>query len=609
MKKTQKLLKKSSKKQNSSQWNLGLLYSSPKDPQIEKDVVQFEAMCTAFAEKYDNKEKAYLINQDALLSALQDYLLLVAKSAARPELYFYFLSDIESTNTFATAQLSLLSNRLQKAVNTIRFFELSLGNIPEDVQEKIMADTRLSEFKIFLARIFSDARYKLSLPEEKIMSLKELPSYNLWISGNEKLLSSISVEWKKKKLPLSQAIYLIPSVVKDSERNSLSKLVATTLKNNAAFAESEINAVVTDKKINDELRGYTTPYQETVLKYRNDPVVVENLVTTVTDAFPLAHRFFKLKAGLFKTKKLSYGDRGVDMAGVKGKYSLGDSIAKLKKTFGSVDKKYANILDSYIEKGQIDVFPRMGKTGGAYCAGTYGNPTFVLLNHVDTFQSFTTFAHEMGHAFHTELSESQGPIYSNYSTSLAETASTLFEALAFEEEVSKLPESVRINVLHNKISDDMQTIFRQIACFNFEKDIHTNIRSKGFLSKEELAGLHNLHMKSYLGPAFSLASEDGYYFVMWTHIRRFFYVYSYAYGLLVSKALLRRYKKDPSFWSSIEKFLSSGGRGSPEEILEGIGINISSPDFFREGIEAIKEDVDTLEKLMRVSKKKKGTKK
>jgi oligoendopeptidase F len=252
-----------------------------------------------------------------------------------------------------------------------------------------------------------------------------------------------------------------------------------------------------------------------------------------------------------------------------------------------------------MEKGQIDFKPRQGKMGGGYCWGTYGNPTFVLLNHVDTFDSFKTFAHEMGHAFHGELSVGRGPIYSDYSTSLAETASTLFEQIAFEAIFEKLSDAEKIVALEQKLNSEMSTIFRQIACFNFEKEIHAGIKAKGFLSKEELAALHNKHMQLYLGDAIVMHPDDGYFFIAWSHLRRFFYVYSYAYGMLVSKALLRRYKKDRSFWKKIEEFLSAGGSDSPEQIIKSIGIDVSKPDFWQDGLREIEDDVARLEKLTR----------
>ncbi len=579
-------------------WNLKLLYSSPEDPQIERDMQKIEKACTAFAKRFDIADKKYLHEESELKMALVAYEKLIAELECKPLFYFNFLSDLDGSNNEASSFISLFSNRMAKVQNQITFFEVSLGTIPAQRQKEFLASPHIVHFKIFLERVFSDAKYTLSVAEEKIMNLKTLPAYDMWLDGNSRALSKLTVKWKGKTLPLPEADHLIHSTTTTKDRYALKTLVNEQLKSISAFSESEINAVYTNKKINDELRGYAMPYESTVRAYRNDPAVVKKLVQTVTDSFHLSHRFYKIKAKILKQKKLDYADRKIGIGKIKAQFPFTQSLNLLKNTFKKIDTKYPTILDTYIQNGQIDVAPRVGKKGGAYCWGGYSTPTFVLLNHTGDLNSLSTFAHEMGHAFHTELSRSQGPLYHDYSTALAETASPLFEAIAFDAVFDSLSEKEKVAALHDRITDDIATVFRQIACFNFELELHTAVRAKGFVPKEEIAELHNKNMKAYLGPLFDLKPDDGYFFVQWGHIRRFFYVYSYAFGQLVSKALLRRYRADKSFWKSIEKFLSAGGKASPEEILLEIGIDVSRPEFWKEGLKEIEEDIARLEGLV-----------
>ncbi|MDB5239313.1 MAG: hypothetical protein JWO00_648 [Candidatus Parcubacteria bacterium] len=583
-------------------WNLSLLYSSTTDPQIEKDVKAIERAHEAFAKKYDTIEKEFLKDPKVLASAIRDMEKMRA-SSEKPALYFYYLRDIEAENKDAISNIALLENRLTKADNKLTFFPIRLGKVPVEKQSEFLSDTNLLEYKIFLERIFDDAKHNLSIEEEKIMSLKSQPAYEMWVAGNQKLLNMRTVQWKGKKLPIAQAFNMLAGLPSAKERNHLNAEISAVLKTVAPFSEAEINAIFTNKRINDELRGYKTPYESTVRVYRNDPAVVESLVRTVTAGFPIAHRFHKLKAKLLKLKSLAYSDRAAKIGLVKATFSFDHSIEIVKKSFGKLDAKYPAFINEYIQNGQIDVMPRVGKTGGAYCSGSYSLPTFVLLNHVDDLQSFTTIAHELGHAFHTELSKSQKLIYFNYSMALAETASTLFESIALDAVYDSLSDTEKIVILHDKINDSVSTVFRQIACFNFEKELHETIKTKGFMSSDEIADAHNRNMQAYLGPAFKLTRDEGYFFVHWGHIRRFFYVYSYAYGLLVSNALLRRYRADASFWPKIEQFLSSGGKDSPENILSSIGIDVSKPDFWREGLKEIEEDIKKLEQLTSKTKK------
>jgi oligoendopeptidase F len=102
-----------------------------------------------------------------------------------------------------------------------------------------------------------------------------------------------------------------------------------------------------------------------------------------------------------------------------------------------------------------------------------------------------------------------------------------------------------------------------------------------------------------VGPSVKFAKETRYGYVDWLHIRRFFYVYSYAFGLLVSKALLRKYKEDKNYWSKIEQLFSSGCKDSPENLLAEIGLDIRGDEVWKEGLKAIEEDVDLFEKLVK----------
>jgi oligoendopeptidase F len=157
-------------------------------------------------------------------------------------------------------------------------------------------------------------------------------------------------------------------------------------------------------------------------------------------------------------------------------------------------------------------------------------------------------------------------------------------------------------LLHDKIADDITTIFRQIACFNFENEMHESVRKEGFLPKDKLAELMSKHLKSYLGPTFNITNDDGYAFVGWPHIRRFFYVYSYAFGQLVSAALYEKYKQDKNYIKQVVKVLSAGNSNTPEGIFRSIGIN-PTKQFFELGLKKIDKDIDELEKLWKKNKR------
>jgi oligoendopeptidase F len=593
MKTTEKVKNKKMK----TEWDLGkLFYKNGNDPKIELDLAEIVSLCEQFEKKYRN-ETAYLENEEALYAALQECEALTKKIASsKPVLYFSYRLALNTADKEAEGKAAKYGDILIKAHTKTIFFDLSLGKIQKEDQEKFLKSERLSDYRYLLKKIFENAKYDLTEPEEKILNFKSVTSRGMWIDGVEKLQNKQTVHWEGKNIPLSEARELV-AILPTKKRRTLHRLIMEKLRDAVSdFAESEINAVYTDKKIGDELRGFKEPYSATILGYENDEKSILNLVSAVTDAFPVSQKFYTIKARLLKEKALTYADRGADVGKTKAKFPIENGITLVTKIFEDAGPQYKEIFERMLANGQTDFFPKQNKRSGAFCSGEIESPTLVLLNYTDSLRSVETLAHEMGHAVHTEMSKKQRPIYQNYSTAVAETASTFFEGLVFEEVFKTLSDKEKIVALHDKIQGDIASIFRQVACFNFELELHKKIREEGFVQKEDIAKLLNKHMSAYLGKTVKMEDVDGYFFTSWSHIRNFFYVYSYAYGQLISRALCEEYKKDHTFIEKITEFLSAGGSASPEDIFKRCGIT-TDKEFFKKGIQNIARDIDELDKL------------
>ena len=570
---------------------------------MKKDMELSKKAYIAFAKKY-TKDKSFLKSDKALAEALIQYQKLYGAPMSKVSYYLAYRQVLDGENNDIRAKLNLIEAELRSISNEVVFFDVELSKIPVTLQKKFLVSKKLAPYHYFLERMFIKGKHVLSTPEEKIMSLKSQPSYSMWVDANEKLLQGLMVEYKGKQLPYAEAYQRVHDLPTQEERAELDKATYTAVQNISSMAEVEINAIVVNKKIDDTLRGYKNPYDATIESYENDPKTVLKLVEVVTTHFPLSARFYALKKNMLNLTKFMYSDRAAKVGEVHKKISFEESFAELQRVFGNTDSLFRDILDRLVYKGQVDVFPKKGKRGGAFCSHGINQPTMVMLNHTDNLESHSTFAHEMGHAIHSELSKKQNPLYEGYSTATAEVASTFFEMIVFYDAFEKMNDEEKIVALHDKISDDAQTIFRQIAFFNFEKELHATIREKGSLSKEEMAQLYSTHLSAYLGSDVIIPEHSGYQFASVPHFRNFFYVYSYAFGQLASKALYAKYKENPKFIEKIKEFLSAGGSMSPEDIFKSIGVNVTKPDFFEKGIKTIEDDINLLEKLVSEKKKK-----
>ena len=579
-------------------WNLKLLYESPEDPQIEKDIKKIIAGCKKFEKTW--KGNPDMVKKEKILAqAFKDYEIVYELIQwQKPLWYFQLLQDIHLDHPTAGARVNQLYQVIADAQNRLVFFELALSKISQDTQKKFLKSNLLKPYRYYLVKVFNHAKYYLSESEEKMLTITELTSYDMWVKGTRKMLSEQRISWGGKEIGMSEASEMLPSLPR-SDREALYEKILMATKHVAPFAEAEMNAVLTIAKIKDELRGYKKPYSFTVAENENNEPTVTTMAKIVTDHFEVSKHFFTIKKKMLGiTDTMRSFDMGAEVGTIKKSFIFTDSVKILSDAFGDVDPIFSEILNRYVNRGQIDVFPRLHKASGAYCDSRANLETFVLLNDVGDFGSLQTLAHEMGHAIHTELSQQQSPLYKRYTISTAEVASTFFEQVSFEAVFETLSDEDKIIALHEKLMGSIGTVFVQIAFFNFECELHETLRKDGFVSKEKMSELMVKHRTSYLGDAVTLYPDDGLFWVRLSHIRNYFYVYTYAYGGMISAAMYAVYQEDKSFVTKLKKFLSAGGSDTPENIFKSIGIDTTKDEFWIAGIKKIEQDVIKLEKLV-----------
>jgi len=591
-------------KKHKDAWNLSLLFRN--EVQIKSHRKLVEKASYRFINKWQKKDD-YLSDPKILRAALNEYENWQKNFGANfKEVYFYELKHaLDENNPGIKAKLNKAIELSQKIQNDIQFFEIRLSKIDEKTQKRFLRDPKLKTYKHFLERLFVNAKHLLSEDEEKILNLKSVPAYDRWIRMLSGFLSQsegkvITEDGKLQIKNFSELIGLMNS--KNAKtRDSAAKVFNDILKNNLEVAENEINSVFTDKKINDELRHFERPDSAAHLKDDIETEVVDTLVRVVNKNFKVAKRYYQLKAKLFNVKKLKYHERNLEYGNIANNYTFDQSVEIVLKVTQKLDKDFAQIFEKFLKKGQIDVFPKKGKRSGGFCAaGLITHPIYILLNHNGLLDDVRTLAHELGHGINDELAKSrQNALNFGTPISTAEVSSTFFEDFVIEELIKEVDDETRLALMMNKLNQDISSIFRQIALYNFELELHNKVRDKGYLSKEEIGKLFQKHMFGYMGEFVEKSEGSENWWVYWTHIRYFFYVYSYASGLLISKSLQSSVKKDPNFVKKVKEFLSIGLSDSPKNILANLGIDITDKKFWEQGITEVADLLEETEQLAR----------
>jgi len=572
-------------------WNLSLLYSGDADEKIMKDVEAAGRTTKAFVKKW-KETTGYLTDLSVLKTALDEYEKLLSEYGLTGEAGYYWglRESQDEDNPEIKAQINKLNEISVRRLNELEFFELRIAKIKTSFQKKVLAAPLLMEYRHFLERLFQTAKFNLSEPEEKIVNIMEKTSHDNWVGMTSRFLAKeertvIDENGKKCKANLSRMLDLLNSP-KKNVRDTAAVEVHEINEKYADVAESEMNSILENKRNEDTLRSYSRPDEAQHISGDIDSDVVDSMISAVSSNFKLCHRYYTLKAKLLGLPRLAYHERNVRYGNISRKYTFSEAMQVVRTSMRKLDRECVAILDQFYTHGQYDVFPRKNKSGGAFCAHYLkGSPVYILLNFSGNYDEILTIAHETGHGINDELMrKSQNALNFHSPLSIAEVASTFFEDFALKELLTGADEEMKRAVLMQKLNDDMSTIFRQISAYRFEQELHEKFRKKGYVPKNEIGMIFQKHMSAYMGPAVSQDPGSENWWVYWSHFRRFFYVYSYASGLLISKTLQAMVAKDSGSMVLVKRILSAGTSMSPKELFAEVGIDLTNKAFWVDGV-------------------------
>lgn len=589
-------------------WNLTPLFTGDNDPRIAEVRQEVKLATTAFVNKWE-KRTDYLEDPAILKEALDEYEIWNRQHGPyiAEDYYYYLRLDQNQLDSDLRAHANKIDELGKKLQNEIQFFELRLAKVSPEYQQIFLSSPLLTDYHHFLETLFQQAKHQLSEAEEKIVTLKYATSHQYWVDMTSRLIAkeereAIDENGQKITKPLTELLSLLYSQNK-KVRDTAATAINDILTRVVPVAESEMNAILANKNnIEDELRHYGRPDSARHLADDIDTSTVDTLIKTVSDNLSISHRWYELKAELLGLTKLEYHERMIEYGQTGGKqYSYEEATSLVSQVYSNLDPELGQIFDSFVTNRQIDVYPRKGKKGGAFCASVSpAFPIYVLLNHTGKLNDVCTIAHELGHGLNDVfMKQAQNAINYGSPLSTAEVASTFFEDFALRKLMQEADDELKLALMVQKLDEDVATIFRQAACYMFEQELHAEFRAKGYLSQEEIGAIFQKHMADYLGPSVNMSEGSQNWWVYWSHIRRFFYVYSYVSGLLISKSLQNSVKQNPEFIVKVKEFLGAGSSRSPKDIFAGMGIDITDAAFWEKGLAEVESLLSETEALAR----------
>ena len=543
------------------------------------------------------------ISENDFLALLKDYEAAI-KERTKLNVFVELQVSADTQNEIALAFQARVKEICTQSYTRLLFVFLWWKNLDETNATRLLQIS--GDLQYYLKRTRQAKRHTLSEAEEKIIALKDMTGaqamenlydvitngfeFKLIIDSEEKILTRDTISRRYTRHP-------------DPELR-----IAAYQELHRVFAEhslvlGQIYSYIVRDWHNEclNLRRYETPIA--VRNFANDipDAAVETLLQVITANSHVFQRYFRLKAKMLGMDKLQRYHLYAPLIsnGQEKKYNLATATQMVMETFCGFSPLIYQLAKKVFKEKHVDSEIRPGKCSGAFCCSTIPELTpWVLLNYNGTANDVATMAHELGHAVHAMLANDHSVFNFHAPLPLAETASVFAEMLQTEKLLATETDlSARRQLLAETIDDIYATVHRQGFFALWEKEAHQLIIEGK--TTNELADHYLANLKTQFGDAVEVSDEFRW---EWTSISHFyatpFYVYAYAFGQLLTLSLYQIFKREgESFKDKYLKFLSYGGSASPVTILQEIGIDITSAEFWQNGYDIVAGLVDQLEKM------------
>lgn len=583
-------------------WDLSIFYDSPDDPAIQQDLDSVQKMADEFAAKY--RGRVAQLDAEEMIDAMIEQEA-ISDASGRIGSYAFLNFSTDTTDPKRGALVQKVTESGAELSQKLMFFDLEWKDVPDEQAAKLLADPTLGKYKHPLEAERRTKPYTLSEIEEQLLVEKAVTGRNAWSRFFTQLTSSMRYQFDGEKLNQSQILAKFHDADRETRLKAATALTEG-LREHAMELSYIFNVLVADKASDDKRRGYPSWISARNLSNKAPDEVVEALIKAVTSRYELVARHYKLKRILLGYDELFDYDRyaPIPVKGEEEEYTWQQACDIVQSAYAAFSPRLAEIVGRFYNENWIHAALLPNKRGGAYASPTVPSAhPFVFINFTGRARDVMTLAHELGHGLHMYLSaEAQGitGLYTPLTT--AEMASVFGEMLTFTDLTSKEPDpATRLAMLAQKIEDSFATVFRQISMNRFEDGLHTARRTEGELSAERINDIWMKSQRDMFGDSVTLRDDYG---LWWSYVPHFIgspgYVYAYSFGELLVLALFNLYqKRGAEFVPQYLDVLAAGDSDYPENILAKAGIDLTDPNFWNEGLEALAKLVDQEEELAR----------
>lgn len=567
-------------------WDLTVFYKDFDDPEFKDDLArlpkEIDAFTAAIAAPAEDEVKKLvsLVHQEEALSNLFERLSLMIELTL----------SVDANNKAANAAMAPLMRAVMGSSLASNAFSRYLASL-ENLDAIIDADDELKARAFALREAAEDAKHQLPEALEKPVLKMQLSGGEAFSQLRDKLDATLLVDYDGKQIPLSAVRALAYDGDADTRRRAYEAELASYKKIELPMSFC-LNNLKAEGETMAALKGYKGVLDMALAHSRMDEKTLEAMWTAIREALPELREYFKAKGRLLGHENgLPFYDLFAPVGQSTRTYTVEEARALLLDLFGKFCPEMGEMMRTAFDEGWIDMYPREGKSGGAFCSGYYAkNISRVMTNFAGSASDVSTLAHELGHAFNNRMLHHKPIMMTETPMPLAETASTFNETLLISQLLKTATSEEELTLLDSCLTEQTQTMVDIYSRFLFEQKV-VAAQADHALDVDELKETMLWAQEQSYGDGLDPEYRHPYMWACKSHYYStgvHFYNFPYAFGGLFARGLYARYEKEGEAFVPVYcDLLSRFGSDTIANVTASVGIDVTTPGFWREAVESV----------------------
>lgn len=580
-------------------WDLSLIYES--EEKMYQDVEKIKALSERMVKDYKGK-----LHTPQLVNACLDDYREVTRLLTLVNDYCELAVSVDYYDTANQARNEKINRQTAQTLSMLSFIDSEIELLEEEMIQKAAADS--VENRCYLKDILRNKPYRLHPEAEKLLAaLSQTVNAPYQIYNMTKLADmkfpAFTAEGKEYELGYS----LFEDNYEYEENTQIRRAAFAAF--SAKLCEYEnvtaaaYNTQVQTEKTIASLRGFDSVIDSLLFQQKVTLDMYNRQIDLIMEKLaPHMRKYAGLLQRIHKLDKMTFADLKIAVDPEYDPYvTIEESKAYMEKGLAVLGEDYVEMVRTAYRERWVDFARNAGKSTGGFCASPYGKNAYILLSWHNRMADVFTLVHELGHAGHFQLCNSEQSIFDTYISNYFVEAPSTMNELLMAHYLLKTSSDKRFCrwVLSCMISNTYYHNFvTHLLEADFQRKVYRIVDDGGSVNAETLNALMKETLQNFWGEDVEISDDAAHTWMRQPHYYMGLYSYTYSAGLTIATQVCKRIENEgePAV-EDWKKTLAAGAALTPIELAKLAGIDITTDAPLLDTISYIGEIIDKIEEL------------